>query len=156
MESDKSTDLKVIVFALGEERYAVDVQHVESIERLTDITRVPEAPPYVKGVINLRGVVTPVVDLRMKLGVTAKPFDAETRILIVRVGDLHVGLIVDRADDVVDLPPSAVVPPPEVVTTVRSTYVEGIAHLGESLVVLLNLTRVLSDEEREAVQRIEG
>ncbi|CAM3376636.1 chemotaxis protein CheW [Hydrogenibacillus schlegelii] len=152
-EEAKPSERKLVVFTLGDERYAVDVKHVESIERMLPITRVPEAPAHVRGVVNLRGVVVPVVDLRRKLGLSPGEAAEEARLLVVRDGELLVGLVVDGAEDVVDVPEAAIVPPPAVATTVRSAYVEGIVRRDEALIVLLDLSRVLTDEERASAAR---
>lgn len=151
-----ANELKVIVFQLNDESYGVDVYQVRSIERMQPITRVPGAPPFVKGVINLRGVVTPVIDLRSRLGLQEQPYTDETRIIIVSVDDKDVGLIVDAANDVIDLPASSVEPPPDVVGGVRTEFLRGVAKWGDGVLVLLNLDRVLTLDERMQLKQIEG
>ena len=96
--------MKVIIFELMDKEYAIEVDVVQSIERVISMTRVPKTPPYVKGVINLRGVVTPIVDLRVRFGLEPKEMDNSTRIIIVSLEDYDVGLIVDAANDVMDIP----------------------------------------------------
>ncbi|GAB6933462.1 MAG TPA: chemotaxis protein CheW [Calditerricola sp.] len=158
MTEQKTTanELKVIVFQLNDESYGVDVYQVRSIERMQPITRVPGAPPFVKGVINLRGVVTPVIDLRSRLGLKERPYTDETRIIIVSVDDKDVGLIVDAANDVIDLPASSVEPPPDVVGGVRTEFLRGVAKWGDGVLVLLNLDRVLTLDERTQLKQLEG
>ncbi|GAB6935749.1 MAG: chemotaxis protein CheW [Bacillota bacterium] len=151
-----ANELKVIVFQLNDEAYGVDVYQVRSIERMQPITRVPGAPPFVKGVINLRGVVTPVIDLRSRLGLQERPYTDETRIIIVSIDDKDVGLIVDAANDVVDLPASSIEPPPEVVGSVRTEFLRGVAKWGDGVLVLLNLDRVLTLDERTQLKQLEG
>src|SRR5690625_2751986 len=94
---------KLIVFQLANEEYAISVQSVGSIERILPITRVPSTPSFVKGVINLRGVVTPVIDLKEKLKQTHTEFTEQTRIIIVHIDEITVGFIVDSANDVIDI-----------------------------------------------------
>lgn len=96
-------EVKVIVFRLKDEEYGVDVNQVKSIEKLEHITRVPRTPAFVKGVINLRGVVTPIIDLRNRFSLEETAYTESTRIIIVAVGELEVGLIVDAANDVIDI-----------------------------------------------------
>src|SRR5690606_25578234 len=123
----------------------VDVDKVKTIERMLPITRVPKTPPFVKGVINLRGVVTPVLDLRSRFGLEVKDYSEQTRIIIVGVEEMEVGLIVDSADDVMDIDGDAIKEPPEIVGGIKAKYLDGIAKVEEDkLLVLLNLKEVLN------------
>lgn len=149
-------DVKVIVFALGNEMYGVDVDKVKTIERMLPITRVPKTPPFVKGVINLRGVVTPVLDLRSRFGLEVKDYSEQTRIIIVGVEEMEVGLIVDSADDVMDVDGDAIKEPPEIVGGIKAKYLDGIAKVEEDkLLVLLNLKEVLNRDEIIQLERFE-
>ncbi|MGC5324099.1 chemotaxis protein CheW [Brevibacillus sp. SYSU BS000544] len=147
---------KVIVFRLKDEEYGVEVNQVKSIEKLEHITRVPRAPKFVKGVINLRGVVTPIVDLRSRFGLEEAVYSETTRVIIVVVGELEVGLIVDAANDVIDIPVNAIEPAPEVVGGVEAAYLRGVAKLEKRLLILLNLDKVLNTEEIKQLDAIEG
>ncbi|HHY66613.1 MAG TPA: chemotaxis protein CheW [Alicyclobacillus sp.] len=144
---DLDREVKVIVFQLGTEEYGVEVSQVLSIERVQKITRVPRTPAFVKGVINLRGVVTPIIDLRARFGLPEVEYTDDTRIVVVAVGEMEVGLVVDAANDVIDVPMSRVDPPPAVVGGVKADYLRGVAKLDDRLLVLLNLDRVLSVQE---------
>ncbi|WP_099158118.1 chemotaxis protein CheW [Virgibacillus ndiopensis] len=156
MANETVIDKKVIVFQLKDEEYAVSVQQVGSIERIMPITRVPQTANFVKGVINLRGVVTPIIDLRVRFGMEDTDFSESTRIIIVYMDDMEVGLIVDAANDVIDIPESAIEPAPEVVGTVDVDYIEGVAKLDNRLLILLDLQRVLSKEEINELKTVEG
>ncbi|MEF3304837.1 chemotaxis protein CheW [Paenibacillus sp. GYB003] len=141
-------ELKVIVFSLAHEQYGVEVDKVRTIERMQPLTRVPKTPAFVKGVINLRGVVVPVIDLRGRFGLPEADYTDNSRIIIVGVGDLEVGMIVDTANDVVDVDGDAIEQPPEIVGGIRAKYLRGLAKLGEGkLLVLLNLEEVLNKSE---------
>lgn len=153
MSEQAFEDIKVIIFRLKKEEYGVDVRQVNSIERMEHITRVPNTPPFVKGVINLRGVVIPIVDLRKRFGIEEKDYNDSTRIIIVNVEDMEVGLIVDAANDVVDLPAGTIEPPPKVVGGVESKYLRGVAKLSNRLLILLNLDKVLSPEEIKQLEK---
>jgi purine-binding chemotaxis protein CheW len=143
-----SEEKKVIVFALGSEEYGVEVEKVKTIERMQPMTRVPRAPKFVKGVINLRGVVIPIIDLRSRFGLAETEYTDHTRIIIVTAGDYEVGLIVDAANDVIDLDADRIDHPPEVVGGIKAKYLHGIARIGEDrLLVLMNLEQVLDKEE---------
>ncbi|NBJ68382.1 MULTISPECIES: chemotaxis protein CheW [Clostridia] len=156
MENNMSGNRKVIVFQLGEEEYAVSVQQVGSIERLIPITRVPQTADFVKGVINLRGVVTPVIDLRLRFGMEETDYNDSSRIIIVFVDNMEVGLVVDAANDVIDIPESKIEPAPEVIGTVDTKYIEGVAKLEDRLLILLNMQKVLTEEEMEELKSVEG
>lgn len=156
MSTEKNMDLKVIIFQLKDEEYALPVKQVGSIERMQHITRVPQAEPFVKGVINLRGVVTPILDLRIKFGIEeAEPSDS-TRIIIVHIPNLEVGLIVDAAYDVIDIPADAVEPSPEVVGSLEADYIEGVVNLENRLLILLNMEKVLSLKGNSQLEVVEG
>lgn len=156
MENKEIINRKVIVFQLIDEEYALSVNQVGSIERMQSITRVPQTADFVKGVINLRGVVTPVIDLRSRFDMKESEHGESTRIIIVYYNGTEVGLIVDAANDVIDIPESAIVPPPEVVGAVDIDCLEGVAKLDNRLLILLNLQKVLKPEEINVLETIEG
>ncbi|MBU9714531.1 chemotaxis protein CheW [Evansella tamaricis] len=149
-------DLKVIVFQLQNEEYGVSVEQVRSIERIQHITRVPKTPIFVKGVINLRGVVTPIIDLRSRFDMEEVEQTESTRIIIVSVNDMNVGLIVDSANDVIDIPAEDIEDPPEIVGGIEINYIRGVAKLDKRLLILLNLDEVLTQQEIEEIQTIEA
>ncbi|SFL45866.1 purine-binding chemotaxis protein CheW [Paenibacillus sp. 1_12] len=141
-------EMKVIVFALAHEEYGVEVEKVRTIERMQPMTRVPRTPDFVKGVINLRGVVTPIIDLRGRFGFAESDYTDNTRIIIVAVKEMEVGLIVDSANDVTDINTDSIDDPPEVVGGIKAKYLQGIAKISDSrLLVLLNLEEVLNKSE---------
>lgn len=147
MSDITATDVKVIVFQLKDEEYGIPVHYVHGIEKIEHITRVPKTAPFIKGVINLRGVVTPIVDLRKRFGIEEVDYTEGTRIIIVSVTDIEVGLIVDSANDVIDIEQSLIEPPPEVVDTVEAEYIKGVAKVGKRLIMMIDLETVLNPEE---------
>lgn len=155
MEREIEQNRKVIVFQLENEEYAVGVEQVGSIERLQKITRVPQTDSFVKGVINLRGIVTPIIDLRKRLGIEEAPHTDETRIIIIQLEEIEVGLIVDAANDVIDIPVNRIEQAPEVVGSVHVDYIEGVAKLDDRLLILLFIERVLTDDDLEQLLEIE-
>ncbi|MFC5702112.1 chemotaxis protein CheW [Cohnella faecalis] len=141
-------EMKVIVFTLAHEEYGIEVDKVRTIERMIPITRVPKTPAFVKGVINLRGIVIPVIDLRGRFGLEETEPSESSRIIIVAANDLEVGFIVDSANDVLDVASDAIENPPEVVGGVKAKYLRGVAKIGDSrLLILLNLSEVLNRSE---------
>ena len=143
---------QLVVFQLGAELYGVDIARVHEIIRLQTITRVPRAPSFVEGVINLRGKVIPVVDLRRRFGLPLADHTRATRTVVVEIGDQVVGIVVDGVSEVLRVNTSIVEPPSPVVAGVDSEYLHGIAKLPERLVILLDLDRVLAREERRAIE----
>lgn len=156
MENNTGTQLKVIVFQIENEEYAVSVDQVGSIERVQSITRVPQTEKFVKGIINLRGVVIPVIDLRVRFGMEEIPHTESTRIIIIHLDKVEVGLIVDVANDVIDLPEDVIEEAPEVVGTVNVDYISGVAKLDKRLLILLDLQKVLKTEDVDELQNLEG
>ncbi|WP_042348893.1 chemotaxis protein CheW [Bacillus massiliigorillae] len=136
------SDMKVIVFQLKEKEYAIPVSQVRAIEKVLHITRVPNAVHYVKGVINLRGVVTPIIDLRARFNLDEEYSDG-TRIIIVSLDDLEVGLVVDAANDVIDIPSENIEPQPGVVGTDEADFITGVAKLEKRLLILIDLEKIL-------------
>lgn len=146
---------KIIVFSLGHEEYGVEVEKVKTIERMQKLTRVPKTPVFIKGVINLRGVVIPVIDLRSRFGLPEMELTDNSRMIIVSTGDIEVGMIVDSANDVADLDSDLVENPPEIVGGIRAKYLDGIAKIGDRLLVLLNLEQVLNKQELLQLEELE-
>lgn len=152
MGEENSTELKLIVFQLKDKEYAIPVHHVRSIEKVQHITRVPSSSPFVKGVINLRGVVTPIIDLRLRFAMEEIAYSDHTRVIIVSLDDMEVGLIVDAANDVIDVPTTSIEPQPEVVGAEEASFISGVVKLERRLMILLDLNRVLNPEEVKAMQ----
>jgi purine-binding chemotaxis protein CheW len=149
-------ELKVIVFALAHEEYGVEVDKVRTIERMLPMTRVPKTPAFVKGVINLRGVVVPVIDLRGRFGLPEKEYTENSRIIIVNVKEMEVGMIVDSANDVIDVDSDQIEQPPEIVGGIQAKYLRGVAKVGEGrLLIVLNLEEVLNKQEIVQLEQIE-
>lgn len=134
--------IKVIAFQLMDKEYAFPVHQVQGIEKLIHITRVPGTVSFIKGVINLRGVVTPIIDLRKRFSLPEKEYDEQTRIIIASSNDIEVGLVVDSANDVLDIPKDVIEPQPDIVGSVEADYITGVAKLEKRLLILLNLERV--------------
>jgi purine-binding chemotaxis protein CheW len=145
---------QLVVFQLGAEFYGVDIARVHEIIRLQSITRVPRAPAFVEGVINLRGKVIPVVDLRRRFGLESSEHTRASRIVVVEIGDNVVGVIVDGVSEVLRVTGASVEPPSPVVAGIESEYIHGIAKLDDRLVILLDLDRVLALADRRALEAV--
>jgi purine-binding chemotaxis protein CheW len=140
----------IATFVLDQEEYGVDVRQVQEIRRVGEITAVPRAPEFVRGVINLRGRILPVLDLKRKLGLGEVAIQRAARIVVVRVQDRALGLLVDGASQVLKVPVSRVEPPPEEVVERGGDYIRGVAKLEDRLIILIDLGRALAHELREA------
>ncbi|MDA0799632.1 MAG: chemotaxis protein CheW [Chloroflexi bacterium] len=137
-------ELQIVIFDLAGETYGADIQAVQAIVRMQQITRIPQAPPAVEGVINLRGKVNPVMDLRKRFGLNATEETKDSRIVIVNIGDQDVGLIVDAVAEVTRIPLDSIEPPSDVVSTVETDYISGIAKFEDRMIILLDLDKVLA------------
>lgn len=144
-------DEQIVIFQLAGECYAVDVERVQGIIQMQAITVIPGAPPFIEGVINLRGAVVPVVDLRARFGFTPRTLEQRSVILIVELGEHQVGMVTDRVTDVTHIPGTAIEPPSPLLTSVDTAYLRGIARHDGQLLILLNLDRVFSTEEQQAL-----
>jgi len=137
-------------FVLDKEEYGVDVRQVQEIRRVGEITAVPRAPEFVRGVINLRGRILPVLDLKRKLNLGEVGVDRAARIVVVRTQGRMLGLLVDGASQVLKVPVSRVEPPPEEVVERGGDYIRAVAKLDDRLIILIDLERILAQELREA------
>jgi purine-binding chemotaxis protein CheW len=139
---------QLVVFDLAAETYGVDIGAVREIIRMQDITKVPGAPEFVEGIINLRGNVIPVLDLRKRFGLDFGTRDKDNRILVVDIGGQDIGVVVDAVTEVLRITADSVEPPSSVITTADSVYLLGIVKLEGRLVILLDLEKVLSESEK--------
>ena len=145
-----------LTFNLAEEFYGVDILKVQEIKGYTTVTKIPNTPDYLKGVLNLRGTIVPIVDLRMKFGMGVTEPTSFTVVVVVNVRNRVMGFLVDAVSDVLDLNANEVQLPPELGNTVDITFVAGIGNSNDQLVTLLNIDHVLSDDEVKAVADIPG
>jgi purine-binding chemotaxis protein CheW len=137
-------------FFLDREEYGVDVRQVQEIRRMSEVTSVPRAPDFIRGVINLRGRILPVLDLKRKLGLGEVEPGRATRIVVVRVKERLLGLLVDGASQVLRVEVSRIEPPPEEVVEKGGDYIRGVAKLDDRLIILVDLERLLAHELKSA------
>jgi purine-binding chemotaxis protein CheW len=136
--------LQLVSFRIGGEEFGVDILKVQEINRMMEVTRVPNAPEYVDGVINLRGKVIPIIDLRRRFGMERKEHDKNTRIVVVELTGKVVGFVVDGVEEVLRIPRSVTEPPPSIVGGVRDEYITAVGKLEDRLLILLDLDKVLT------------
>ncbi|MBA3826103.1 MAG: purine-binding chemotaxis protein CheW [Ktedonobacterales bacterium] len=145
-------DEQVVVFDVASESYAVNIARVHEIIRLQQITVIPGAPPCIEGVINLRGKVIPVLDLRKRFSLLAAEHTRASRIVVVEIGGQTIGLVVDGVSEVLRIMTDRIEPPSPLVTGIDSRYLRGIAKLEDRLIVLLDLDQVLSPVEQQQLE----
>jgi len=149
--AESSGELQLVSFNIGSEEFGVDILKVQEINRMVEITKVPQAPHYVEGVINLRGKVIPIIDLRKRFSLELKEQDKNTRIVVVDIGGNIMGMIVDSVSEVLRLPANTIEPPPDLVTGINSEYINGVAKLEDRLLIFLDLSKVVDVEAMATV-----
>lgn len=152
-----STDelIQLVSFHLGQEEFGLDILKVQEINRMVEITKIPQTPHYCEGVINLRGKVIPVIDLRKKFEMEVKEWTKNTRIIVCNVEGNVTGMIVDAVDEVLRISSSTIEPAPGIVSSVDSDYIKGVAKLEERLLLFLDISRI-AVEVGEAVSESEA
>ncbi len=144
--------LQLVTFSVAGEEFGVDIFKVLEIIRIMEITKVPNSPAFVDGVINLRGKVIPVIDLRKRFGMFPKEHDHNTRIIVFEIRKTIVGFIVDSVSEVLRIKASTVEPPPPVIGGLDSEYISGVGKLEEKLLLLLDLNKLLTLHETEMLE----
>lgn len=142
--------LQLVTFCVNNEQYAVDILRVQEINRMMTITQVPQSPAGVEGVINLRGRIIPIMDLRVRFGMPKGERTDESRIVVVEAGGAIVGFIVDKVHEVLRISRSTVDAAPAMSSTVESRYIDGVAKLENRLIILLDLDALLGDQAAAA------
>jgi purine-binding chemotaxis protein CheW len=144
--------LQLVSFNIGQEEFGLDIQRIQEINRMVEITRVPNSPEFVTGVINLRGKVIPIIDLRKRFGFPPKESDRNTRIIVVELSDMVVGFAVDSVSEVLRIPKNITEPPPPIVAGIGSEYITAVAKLENRLLILLDIERILKDNEKQQLE----
>jgi purine-binding chemotaxis protein CheW len=148
--------LQLVTFKLGSEEFAVDILKVQEINKMMNITKIPNAPAFIEGVINLRGKIIPIVDLRKRLGFKDQDYDKSTRIIVVELDGLVLGFIVDSVSEVLRIPENTIEPPPTMIAGIESEYIEGVGKVDDRLLILLELKKIFSSPERKDIEGIEA
>jgi purine-binding chemotaxis protein CheW len=143
--------IQLVSFRLAQEEYGIEITRVREIILMGAITRVPQTPAYVKGLINLRSTVIPVIDLRIRFGLPEGELSDESRIMVVNVGGKTIGIVVDAVSEVLRVSTEQIAPPPPTVVGLGTEYVTGLVKLEKQLLILLDIDRVLGEEEQEAL-----
>jgi purine-binding chemotaxis protein CheW len=148
--------LQAVTFALGSEEYGVDIAQVQEINRMVTITHVPRAPQFMEGVINLRGQLIPIIDLRTRFGMERSERTKNTRIVVTEIGNKRIGMVVDSVSEVLRIPVEQIEDAPDLVAGVDTEYIRGVGKMGDRLIIMLDLGRVISGNEKAELQRLEA
>lgn len=147
--------VQVVSFHLGSEEYGVDISQVQEIIRMVEITHVPRAPRFMEGVINLRGQLIPIIDLRTRFGMQRTEHTKSTRIVVTEIGSKKVGITVDSVSEVINIPIEQVEDAPDMLAGVGTEYIQGVGKVNERLIILLDLTMVITGEEKAQLDNVE-
>ncbi len=148
-------ELQLVVFKLGKEEYGVDIAKVQEIVRLQEITHIPQAPPFVEGIVNLRGQIIPIIDLKKRFNLECKEaVEGEKRVIVVNIGGQIIGIVVDNVSEIIRIPKDKVEPPPPIVAGIESEYIDGVGKLDKRLIILLDIEKILTEKEKEEIKEI--
>lgn len=145
---------EVLTFTLGAEEYAIDILSVQEIRGYDRVTAIANAPSFIKGVINLRGDIVPIIDLRIKFKLGQISYDAFTVVIILNVAQRVVGVVVDAVSDVVTLAAGEIKPPPQLTSTLDLAYLKGVATHGERMLILVDIERLITSDEMGLVDNL--
>lgn len=151
-EEDAQKD-KFLTFSLGTEYYGIEIKQVTEIIGIQAITGVPELPEYIKGIVNLRGKIIPVMDVRLRFKKTFREYNDRTCIIVIDIQDISIGLIVDSVSEVLSIPGDEIVPPPEV-SKGANRYIKGIGKVGNEVKLLLDCDKLLNDSDADQLSQI--
>lgn len=156
MNNSMTDDMHLVVFDLDNEEYGVEIGQVREIIKMEEISKIPRAPNYIEGVINLRGQVTTVISLRKKFGLEQKEVDQYTRIIVAEIDGLTLGITVDAVNEVLKLPTKNIEPTPAIVANdVDTRYIRGIGKLDDRLLILLDINRIMNEDELEQMDNLD-
>lgn len=146
--------LEFLAFTLDSEEYGIDIQKVQELRGYDAVTRIANAPAFLKGVVNLRGVIVPIVDMRIKFTLGTPTYDQFTVVIILNIADRVMGLVVDSVSDVITLTPEQVKPVPEMGTAFNTDYLIGLGTLEERMLILVDIDRLMSSQEIGLIQKL--
>ncbi|MBU3914539.1 chemotaxis protein CheW [bacterium] len=153
LDEDTQKD-KYLSFRLASEDYGIEIRHIIEIIVMQEITRVPDMPDFIIGVINLRGNVISVMDIRLRFHLEARDYDDRTCIIVVKINEISVGLLVDTVNEVMDIPESQIDPPPRTHSGIGSSFIQGLGKIGQKVKILLDIEKILYEEELNKLKKL--
>lgn len=155
LEQEEDTQKgKFLTFSLGKEFYGIEIKHVTEIIGIQAITQVPELPEYIRGIINLRGKIIPVMDVRLRFKKTFREYNDRTCVIVVDIRDISIGLIVDSVSEVLSILPENIVSPPDVGKGLNNKYIKGVGKVGNDVKLILDCNKLLNDKETDSLGEI--
>ena len=153
-QQEDTQEGRFLTFSLGNEEYGIEIRHVTEIIGIQNITDLPGMPDFVKGVINLRGKVIPVIDVRLRFGMANRAYDERTCIVVVDINKITIGLIVDSVSEVINIPAENIEPAPMIKKSESSRFIKGLGKAGETIIILLEIERLIYREEAERLEEM--
>ena len=153
---DVENSINLVTFKLGNNEYAIDIMQAKEIIKMEKITLIPNAPDYVEGVINLRGNIIPIVDLKKRFNLEENDGEKNTGIIIVKIDDVDMGIIIDAISKVVSISNSNIQPPPPMLSGIGQKYIKGVAKLDDKLLVVLDLEKLIVGDDEDIEENIEA
>lgn len=149
------SEKQYVIFKLGTEEYGVDIMKVKEISEFKESTKVPNAPYFVDGIINLRGEIIPIINLKKRFKISLGDINSDTRIIVININDKNVGFVVDEASQVLRIKDDEIDVAPEIIAGVERQYITGVGKVGEKIIILLDLEKILTDDEKEKLGDME-
>ncbi len=155
VQAAQQSGRELLTFTLGSEEYAIDILKVQEIRGYDTVTAIVNAPAFIKGVINLRGIIVPIVDMRIKFNLGSPTYDQQTVVIVLNVADRIVGMVVDGVSDVLTLQPSDIKPAPEFGAGMDTRYLQGLGTAGERMLILVDIEKLMTSREMELIEAAE-
>ncbi len=146
--------LEVVTFTLGEEEYGIDIQRVQELRGYDTVTCIANAPAHIKGVVNLRGIIVPIIDMRIRFNLGEPRYDEFTVVIVLNIGGRVVGMVVDSVSDVITLSADQIKPAPEMGSAMDTDYLIGLGTLDERMLILVDIDRLMSSEELGLIEKL--
>ncbi len=154
LEEEDTQHGKYLTFILGHEYFGIEIEYVKEIINIQPIVEIPEVPTYVKGIINLRGNIIPVIDVRMKFKKDFVEYNDRTCIIVIDIKSVSIGLIVDQVAEVLNIEDDNIVPPPDIKTGFQNKYIKAIGKVNKEVKLLLDCEKILNDDEIDAIKNV--
>jgi purine-binding chemotaxis protein CheW len=153
-DASAATALEVLAFTLGQEEYGIDIQKVQELRGYDTVTRIANAPEHIKGVVNLRGIIVPIIDMRIKFNLGTPTYDQFTVVIVLNIGSRIMGMVVDRVSDVITLSPEQIKPAPEMGSVLDTGYLIGLATIDERMLILVDIDELMSSDEMGLIEKL--
>ena len=153
-EASATTAMEVLAFTLGQEEYGIDIQKVQELRGYDTVTRIANAPEHNKGVVNLRGIIVPIIDMRIKFNLGTPTYDQFTVVIILSLASRVMGMVVDSVSDVITLSPEQIKPAPEMGSVLDTGYLIGLGTLDERMLILVDIDKLMSSSEMGLIEKL--